>query len=247
MLILAVSDIHAPHHLVEFRNSLRGIGHVDLALLGGDIVDGGRVEYYNIVLDLLKPIAGLVIAVPGNEEYDDRVKALKSVKGLILLNDEEYSYGGVRIIGSRGVLDKPTRWQERNIENIGEVYENRLRWIRGELHRGGNIILLTHYAPTYATLRGERESIYPMLGTRRLEDDLARLRVLAIHGHSHGSTLRCVKLGLSTVINVAFENLGKPILISYDNGSASIVSPKLECVQLAGNVRRQGGLDQWLA
>ena len=90
--------------------------------------------------------------------------------------------------------------------------------MREEARLADLVILLTHYAPTYETLRGERREIWPMLGTKRLEDALMNLNVLAIHGHSHDSKVRCVRLGESTIVNVAFPNLWKPIIVEVGDG-----------------------------
>ncbi|MFP3258704.1 MAG: metallophosphoesterase, partial [Caldivirga sp.] len=133
MRILATSDVHSPHHLGEFKDSLANVSHVDVALLAGDMVDGGRVEYYRVILDLLKGKADSIIAVPGNEEYDEKLRGLRGLSGMMLLNDEEVVVNGVRVIGSRGILDRPTKWQERNVKNIGEVYRRRGDWLISRL------------------------------------------------------------------------------------------------------------------
>ncbi len=252
MRILATSDVHSPHHLGEFKDSLANVSHVDVALLAGDMVDGGRVEYYRVILDLLKGKADSIIAVPGNEEYDEKLRGLRGLSGMILLNDEEVVVNGVRVIGSRGILDRPTKWQERNVKNIGEVYRRRGDWLISRLRGLRGAILLTHYSPTYATLEGEDEANYPFLGTRRLEDALSTARVLAIHGHAHRSRVRCVRLGESTVVNVAFEGAGSPFIIDYSNGAVDIIEPDeyRECreVKVEGKVKgaRSMGLDEWL-
>lgn len=253
MKILATSDVHSPKHLSEFRSSLLNIGHVDLALLAGDMVDGGKVEYYRIIADLLRDRANSIIAVPGNEEYDEKLRGLEGLSGVKLLNDGEVTVNGIRVIGSRGVLDKPTKWQERNIKEINEVYRRRVEWLVSRLRGAhGNTILLTHYAPTYSTLEGEDRFNYPFLGTKRLEDVLVTVKVLAIHGHAHQSRVRCVKLGESMVINVAFEGVGSPFIIDYDGLSARILQPEeySECRELkpsgSTKVTKSMGLDEWL-
>ena len=228
------------------------IDHVDLALLAGDMIDGGRIEYYSIIINLLRNKANAIIAVPGNEEYDDKLKALKEMNGLTLLNDEVLIVKETKVIGSRGVLDKPTKWQERNIKGIDELYRRRLGWLINELKASHEAILLTHYAPVYATLEGENEYNYPFLGTRRLEEVLSSSRVLAIHGHAHRSKTRCVKMGGSIIINVAFENVTSPFIIDYSNGEVNLIEPRgySRCKEV--NVRsrtitpKSTGLDEWL-
>ena len=228
------------------------IDHVDLALLAGDMVDGGKIEYYSVIVNLLRDKANAIVAVPGNEEYDDKLRALKGVSGLILLNDEVFTVNGIKIIGSRGVLDKPTKWQERNIKDIDELYRRRVNWLINELKATREAILLTHYAPSYATLEGENEYNYPLLGTRKLEEALSNSKILAIHGHAHHSRTRCVKLSNSTIVNVAFENINSPFIIDYNNGEVNVVEPKgySRCKEI--NIRskvstiKSTGLDEWL-
>jgi Icc-related predicted phosphoesterase len=250
--ILATSDVHSPKHLSEFKGSLTNISNVDLALLAGDMVDGGKIEYYSIIINLLRNKANTIMAVPGNEEYDDKLRTLKGVNGLTLLNDEVLTVNGIKIIGSRGVLDKPTKWQERNIKGIDELYRRRLEWLINTLKGSHEAILLTHYAPTYVTLEGENEYNYPFLGTKKLEEVLSGSRVLAIHGHAHHSKTRCVKLGNSVIVNVAFEGVSSPFIIDYSNGEVNVIEPReySKCKEV--NVRsktttpRSTGLDEWL-
>lgn len=250
--ILATSDVHSPKHLSEFRESLVNINHIDLALLAGDMVDGGKVEYYSVIINLLRDKANTIVAVPGNEEYDDRLRALKGVSGLILLNDEVLTVNGIKVIGSRGVLDKPTKWQERNIKGIDELYRRRLSWLINEIKITNEAILLTHYAPSYATLEGENEYNYPLLGTRRLDEVLSSSKILAIHGHAHRSRTRCVKLGSSIIVNVAFENVNSPFIIDYSNGEVNVIEPEgySRCKEINARGKaitsKATGLDEWL-
>ncbi|ABW01650.1 metallophosphoesterase family protein [Caldivirga maquilingensis] len=252
MRILATSDVHSPKHLSEFKNSLVNVSNVDLALLAGDMVDGGRIEYYSVIINLLRNRAGAIIAVPGNEEYDDKLRALKGMSGLTLLNDEALIINGVKIIGSRGILDKPTKWQERNIKGIDELYRRRLGWLINELKNSNEVILLTHYAPVYATLEGENEYNYPLLGTRKLEEVLSSSRVLAIHGHAHRSKTRCVKMGDSVIINAAFENVASPFIIDYSDGGINVIEPReySRCKEVSAHNKtstlKSTGLDEWL-
>jgi len=228
MRILATSDIHSPKYLGRFRESLKDVSDVDVVLLAGDLTSKGDLGGLRALMKTLEGLGSLVIAVPGNEDYDELVNKSKNL--VRWLNDEHIriSIGGIEldIIGSRGVLDKPTAWQSRNIPNIHEIYEARLKWLRESL--GDNKLLLTHYASTYATLVGEEPRIWPMLGTRRLEDALARYRIVAIHGHAHESKRRCIRVGRSLVINASFPNLWRPVILELDSSRNTKVN--LECL-----------------
>jgi Icc-related predicted phosphoesterase len=119
----------------------------------------------------------------------------------------------VGIVGSRGVLDQPTYWQSLNLRNIKETYQKRLQDLRTQVldlstkYR----ILVTHYAPTYSTLKGENERAYKYMGTSKLESILSQIPLdLIIHGHAHCGTASGY-LGLNPVYNVALP-LNKEII-----------------------------------
>jgi Icc-related predicted phosphoesterase len=50
-------------------------------------------------------------------------------------------------------------------------------------------IVLLHYSPTTTTIEGERESIWPFLGSERMAAPIAQHRPHAVfHGHGHNGT-----------------------------------------------------------
>lgn len=217
MLIVAVGDVHAPKYFKEFLSALSRVnwsGSNALVLLAGDLVDKGKIEFMKPVIKAIhSSINGVTIGIFGNEEYDSLKDKIRSeYNSVIWLDDEVYYYehedSKIAIIGSRGVLDKPTLWQRRNIPNIEEVYAERLEKIEYLLKKvplGYTIILLTHYAPTYLTLEGEDKRIWPMLGSKRLEKLLLKYQPkLAIHAHAHKSTRHEAYVKSTQVINVSF-------------------------------------------
>ena len=97
----------------------------------------------------------------------------------------------VRIVGTTGVLDRPTWWQRKNIPGIQEKYRKRVDTVASLLDRDGCdvLILLSHYATTYRTLRGETERAFPEMGSRAMEAVLLDKRPdLSIHAHAHGGS-----------------------------------------------------------
>ncbi len=227
--ILAVSDVHAPRYLPLYIASLNSIMNYnpDLIVLAGDLVDHGKISYMKHVLEPLtkKFPKTPAIAVFGNEEYidiEDRI--IKNYNQVEWLNDStkviEIKDLKIGIVGSRGVIDKPTPWQRRNIEGITEIYRQRVLKIKEMLKDLANgcdvVILVTHYAPTYVTLRGEPINIYPYLGSRELEKVLREAQIdMAIHGHAHNSKVVEAPIGCTRVYNVALPARKSITLIEY--------------------------------
>jgi Icc-related predicted phosphoesterase len=166
-----------------------------------------------------------IIAVFGNREFeedvDDIIKA--SRKRIKFLDDEslELKIGDktVGIVGSRGSLDIPTWWQFHHVSGIDDVYKDRLENIKRMLNelRTDTKILLTHYSPTYKTLKGENPRYYGGMGSKKLEEVLKETRpTFAVHGHAHyGIPLAFVEA--VPVFNVCFELNKKIVEIDPEN------------------------------
>ncbi len=202
--ILAVADIHSPRYLHNFIASLHRvrIENLDLIVLAGDIVDRGNVSAFKPVLDvlntrILRNREIPMIAVFGNEEYMDReVEFYRKYNTVKWLNDEKIilriQNQDICIVGSRGSLQKPTSWQERNIPNIANIYRDRLEKIKCLLRECRSLtpltILVTHYATTFVTVKGEPVSVYPYLGVQFIEKLSQNEKpIIAIHGHAHNA------------------------------------------------------------
>jgi len=113
----------------------------------------------------------------------------------------------IAIVGSRGVLDQPTYWQARNVAGIREVYTKRLETLDELLAKAKTqtpqTILLTHYTPTFRSLKGETQRAYAQMGSKRVEELLIKHEpMLAIHGHAHRGVRR-VMINNVPVFNVA--------------------------------------------
>jgi len=199
--ILAIADIHSPRYLHLFIASLSKVEPpVDLMILAGDAIDRGKVEAFKPVLEALNKIRrnteSPIIAVFGNEEYFDKEKEFyKLYPEVVWLNDSQHKLElhGVKlcIVGSRGILQKPTAWQSKHIPGIHDLYRRRLIILRDllrECRNYGITILVTHYASSFATVYGEPPMIYSYLGypfIESLQND--EKPYLAIHGHAHNS------------------------------------------------------------
>ena len=214
--VIAVSDVHSPRYLLDFTAALArhasDCAKVDAIVFAGDMVEKGKVEALKPILDAVrarcpgKP----VIAVFGNEEYiGTEEKYLKLYPEVTWLNDSYTVVEGVAIYGTRGSLDRLTTWQRRNMPWLARVYSERARKLEEEVKRlkreYDRVIVVMHYAPTYATLVGEPPRIWPELGSKRMEEAVRRARPsLVIHGHAHRSQRLEVVIDGVRVVNVAF-------------------------------------------
>jgi Icc-related predicted phosphoesterase len=230
--LLATADIHSPKYFARFREAVEGLGKFDAVLIAGDLMEDGKIDGLKILMNELKKLSDTIIAVPGNEDYDDVLPRAKSLGLIKWLDDEviKININGIslRIIGSRGSLEKPTTWQLRNIPHITDTYKRRVEWLRSILNSSRELtILLTHYAPSFKTLQGEDPRIWPTLGVRDLENVIFANNVIAIHGHAHESTVRCVRSRNAYIINASFINYWKPVIMEV--GPEGLVSISIEC------------------
>jgi len=215
--LLAFGDVHGVQYLGVLRASLRSITGTEphAILLAGDIVDRGDVHGMELVLKEVRQRfrETPVVAVFGNDEYYEIEDYLtKNYSDVIWLNDTvtvlKTDAGTVGIAGSRGSLDRLTYWQSKHMPQLEVVYRRRVVVIRKLLvdltAAADVVVLLTHYAPTYQTVRGEPEKIYPYMGCKKLEDVLKEVQPdLAIHAHAHNATVVEATVGSTKVYNVS--------------------------------------------
>lgn len=224
----AISDIHSPKYLEDFKRVLGNSPDVDLMFLAGDMIYKGQVKEYEKVLKVIRSRYGKceVVACFGNEEYDNKVDDIvKSFDEVVWLNDDYITLNvkdlEIHIVGTRGCLDRPTAWQRKNIPNIVRIYEERLRKIDDVLaflafKESGFIILLSHYAITFKTLIGEPQWAWPELGSSKLEEVIRRRKPhIVIHGHAHNSKVYETTIDKTQVYNVSFPATRKLTIIKW--------------------------------
>jgi len=74
--------------------------------------------------------------------------------------------------------------------------------------RTSKIVIVTHYAPICETVEGERQEIFPFLGSSRLAEVIDRHQaVLAFHGHAHHGKPEGKTIGGVPIHNVALSLL----------------------------------------
>jgi Calcineurin-like phosphoesterase. len=212
LIVLAVSDVHAPRYLESFVDRLSHC-HADIILLAGDMVDKGNpTAFWEVFKHLREVFDAPIVSCFGNSEWFSYREFLKRrFPEIVWLDDEGMvinSRNGERvaIFGSLGVLHTPTKWQLRNYPNIIQVYQNRLHKIARyfETVESERKVLLTHYATSRETLAGEGEDYLDELGYD-LSDLFGSCGIdISIHGHAHLSNVRSTKIGKTRVYNVAF-------------------------------------------
>ena len=215
MKVLAVSDVHAPVWLKDLENAVSKEQRGEyLVLVAGDMVDRGNYKQYRRVVEVLESLGDVkIVAVFGNDEYDSVKDDIRAENPEVtFLDDEsmtlEVEGRKIGIVGSRGSLELPTTWQKRNIPGIEKIYSERLRLI-GEMlmdlrEKVDVTVLLTHYATTTKTMKGENPRAWRYLGHRGFEKYMREGLVdVAIHGHVHNGS-KMAKVGSTRVYNVAF-------------------------------------------
>ena len=245
--ILTFADIHSPKYLTKFKEVIEitkkflDLNKIDLILVAGDLMEKGNLQGLQLLFNTLRKyfLNTKVLVCPGNEDYDSVLnQAFKISKKFSIewLCDNfkviEISNMRICIYGSRGSLDKPTTWQLKHIKGIEELYRRRIieitNFVNNNYKDFDKIILMLHYAPTYETLVGEKESIWPMLGTKKLENILKNYELIVIHGHAHKSNRRIVKIGKSIVLNVSFPEKWKLYLIELTKQNINIIELPIE-------------------
>lgn len=225
--IAASADIHSPKFKDLFLKSLNEVSiKPDLFILAGDLVEQNNVysfqPIYDALIDRFSDIP--IVSIFGNEEYRGfEKKYVEKYPKLIWLNDEHVvlEVKGIKVglVGSRGALDQPTRWQATNIPGITEYYRSLPRRISGmidTLKKGGVevIILVSHYGLTYRNLDGEPRDIWPFLASKRFEEVIASGKIdLAIHGHVHNGLKEVVYINGIPVYNVSLPARGGVVKI----------------------------------
>jgi len=231
LAIMATSDVHSPRFLLHYMGALsrhrEECSSVELVLWAGDMVEKGNVGALRSVLEATKRICSRarIVAVFGNEEFMDREhEFVKRYPEVIWLNDNYYIFVSskgeeIAIYGTRGSLDRPTRWQRKHIPGIEMIYKERverLRKIVKELKKNyKKVVVLMHYAPTYATLEGEDKSIWPEVGSLLMEAAIREVKpTIVIHGHAHNSKRLEAHTNGVRVINVAFPARKDIVILS---------------------------------
>jgi Icc-related predicted phosphoesterase len=229
--IAAAGDVHAaPDRRDVLAAAFASLDpDVDLVLLAGDLTTHGEPEQGAILAEAAARSPAPVIAVLGNHDWhvnrrDELVGVLE--RGSVTVLDRSWTIheaDGLRVgvVGTKGFIGG---FPDSQLPDFGEPS---LRRVFAEttdevvaLERGLQAIedcdvrvVLLHYAPTSATLRGEPTTIYTLLGTDRLAEPIHVHRPdIVFHGHAHAGTHEA-RIGDVPVYNVAVPVMRKDFAV----------------------------------
>jgi Icc-related predicted phosphoesterase len=196
----------------------------DLILLAGDLTQHGQVDEACVIADACRDLRIPVVAVLGNHDWQsdrpgDLARALAEAGVVVLershtilpLNGVSVGIAGVKgFVGGFGEqwanFGEPI-FREAYAETTKDVegLDEGLRAIEGCAVRIG----LLHYSPVEATLEGEPERLWLVLGADRLAGPIRNHQPdIVVHGHAHHGSFEGEIDGVP-VYNVAVHVTGR--------------------------------------
>lgn len=198
--IAAVGDIHyGKGSAGELRPLFEQVAErADVLILCGDLTDYGLPEEAELVVRDIAPAAHVpTVAVLGNHDYEsgrqDEIREVLQAVGIAVLDGESCELLGIGFAGAKGFCGGFGRsalgyWGEPTIKAfVQEALDEALK-LESALARlrTPRRVAILHYAPIEATVEGEPPTIFPYLGSSRLEEPLNRYPVdFVVHGHAH--------------------------------------------------------------
>jgi uncharacterized protein len=241
--IAAAGDMHCqPSRAAEARAAFATLdGQIDLLLLAGDLTTHGQPEQAQVLADACRDLDVPIYAVWGNHDWHsndvDEIRAILEDAGITILDRDSATVciGQVEIgiVGLKGFIggfpgshlpdfgEPGLRDLYRETTSDVEALDEGLKAIA---HCPVRIVLL-HYSPTTATLRGEPETIWTMLGNDRIAAPIAQHEPdMVLHGHAHAGTFEG-HIGDVPVYNVSVPVLGKDFWIFELSGLERAIAP----------------------
>jgi Icc-related predicted phosphoesterase len=229
--IAATADLHyGKHSRGTLHEAFAEISNnADILLLCGDLTDYGLPdEAEALVADIRAAIKIPILAVLGNHDFEsghaESVCRVLDAAGVNMLDGEAIEVAGIGFAGVAGFGGGFGRrmlnaWGEPLIKQFVQEsisHAVRLEQALAKLQTEQRIVVL-HYSPIRATLKGEDPEIFAFLGSSRLEEPINRFRVNAVfHGHAHNGILEGKTSTGIPVYNVsapALRKTGKPYRI----------------------------------
>ena len=217
MRIAATADLHfSPQSYDRIREQMNRVrDEADLLILAGDLTNYGRPQEMESLLNALVRIRVPIVAVLGNHDYEsdqqEELMRMMTAEGVKVLDGTGYERDGVGFAGTKGFIGGfgrgvLTAFGEREIKTFVQAaidealkLERALSQLRVEKR-----IVVLHYSPIAATVKGEAPEIFPYLGTSRLAEVVDRHGAdFVVHGHAHHGAPDGVTVGGIPVHNVA--------------------------------------------
>jgi uncharacterized protein len=240
--VAAAGDIHAgAAERDRVREAFERVAEqADVVLLAGDLTQRGQVDEICVVADACRELEIPVVAVLGNHDWQsDRPADLRRAlaeAGVVVL---ERSHTILRVAGvSVGIAGVKgfvggfvQQWANFGEPLFREAYAETTRDVDG-LEQGlaaiepcAVRIALLHYSPVEATLVGEPERLWLVLGADRLAGPIRQHRPdLVVHGHAHGGSFQGDVDGVP-VYNVAVHVMGREFWVFELDADARVSSP----------------------
>jgi uncharacterized protein len=224
--VAAAGDIHAgPADSDRVREAFqRAAEQADLILLAGDLTQHGQVDEICVVADACRELELPIVAVLGNHDWQsdrpgDLARELAGA-GVVLL-ERTHTILPVRgvsvgVAGVKGFVGGFTQqWANFGEPLFRQAYAETTADVEG-LEAGLRAIescavriALLHYSPVEATLVGEPERLWLVLGADRLAGPIRDHRPhIVLHGHAHRGSFEGEIDGVP-VYNVAVHVLGR--------------------------------------
>ncbi len=228
--VAAAGDIHAGSADGDrVREAFERVAReADLVLLAGDLTQHGQVDEACVVADACRPLEVPVVAVLGNHDWQsDRPDDLRRTLGEagVVVLDRSHTIlpvcgVSVGIAGVKGFVGGfGQQWANFGEPLFREAYAETTRDVDGleqsltAIDPCGIRIALLHYSPVEATLVGEPERLWLVLGAERLAGPVRRHRPdLVVHGHAHHGSFEGDLDGVP-VYNVAVHVTGRDFWI----------------------------------
>jgi uncharacterized protein len=224
--VAAAGDIHAGSADADrVREAFRRVEEqADLVVLAGDLTQHGQVDEICVVADACRELEVPVVAVLGNHDWQsdrpgDLSRALVEA-GVVVLERSHtilpVSGTSVGVVGVKGFIGGfGNQWANFGEPLFREAYAETTKDVDA-LDRGlaaiescAVRIALLHYSPVEATLVGEPERIWLVLGAERLAGPIRQHRpCLVVHGHAHRGSFEGDVEGVP-VYNVAVHVMGR--------------------------------------
>jgi Icc-related predicted phosphoesterase len=227
--IAAVGDVHVAPDCAGCLELGRVEGAADMLVLAGDLTRVGDPAEARVLVDELAGVRVPKFAVLGNHDYHsdraDAIIACLEKAGVRVLEGDtatlEVDGTRVGVVGAKGFgggfvgacgsdFGEPEmKAFVRHTKSIAGRLEQALRSIDAPVR-----VVLLHYAPTEATLQGERPEIYPFLGSYLLGEAIDSVGAdIVFHGHAHRGTEKGITPGGVQVRNVAKPVIGSPFKV----------------------------------
>jgi Icc-related predicted phosphoesterase len=232
MRIAAVGDVHCTR---DSRGQLHDLfaaagASADVLVLCGDLTDYGLPTEAEVLVGELGGANVPIVGVLGNHDHEaghaDEVAQILTDGGVKVLDGDAVEIDGVGFAGTKGFAGGFGRhalgaWGEPAIKAFVQAsIDEALKLETGLARlRTASRVAVLHYAPIQETVEGEPLTIYPWLGSARLEEPIDRYGVtVAFHGHAHYGTPEGRTRG-----GVPVYNVSQPLLLRTDGRPFRVV------------------------